>query len=233
MLREYMKRSQSIPQEEINRANEEALEVNRLIDELRKQEKEITRQEAAERVIAQREIPDLNKEVFAQGWGERMVRELLALHPDVKEVEKVTRETDLEHKTDAFLVFEKGWVALQITLAGFERQKENNLEDKFKEVLGKAGTTYYGKEDVPLTMVRGNKQRFKEAFSSWNAEGRKRKSPVDYLARKDHLANELIRSMALVFGHRFKLYQGPKDKEWAEYLMAIYQKRKAGLEKRS
>ena|SRR3989304_2460228 len=93
-----------IPQEEIGRLRGEALEINTLVDELMDQDADISAQEAAERVIAGREISDLDREQFGKGWGEKMMREVLTLHPAIRRVERAPKETD-EQKNRCFRLF--------------------------------------------------------------------------------------------------------------------------------
>lgn len=224
-----IERLNKIPPQEMARRNEEALEINLLVDELMEQDKNISAQAASEKIIAEREISDLDREQFGKGWGEKMLREVLAIHPAVKQVEKAPKETDEQRKTDAFVDFEKGKLGVQFTFAGFEERGANDLKNKFKSVLEKETVTYYGKKEVPLTMLRNNEQKFLEAFSSWEADGRKG-SLVDYLPNKDILANESIKTMAMVLEHKYKINRNPINQEWAKYLFDIYNKRQKELE---
>lgn len=222
----------SIPQEEINRRHEEALEINKFIDELLAEELmeggEITSaQRKAEHIIAGREIL---KEKFGKGWGEKMVRDILSLHPAIKKVEQAAKETDEQRETDAFIDFEKGKIGVQITLTGFEERDKNNLREKLENIVIRGSVTYRGEKEVLLTMLRSEEKKFLEAFSSWNADGRK-DSLLDYLPRKDALANEFIKTMALVFEYKHKMRGNYWDQSWAEYLLKIYEDRKKELEK--
>ncbi len=226
-----MERLHPIPKEEMGRLQEEAFEVNRLVDELRGQDKKISAQETSERIISEREITNIEKEEFNKGWGEKMLREVLTLNPEVEKVEQAPKETDEQRKTDAFVTFKKGRIGVQFTLAGFQDTGSNDLKSKFEAITKIKTVTYRGQEDVPLTMIRSNKQKFIEAFSSWEAEGRKG-SPVDYLPQKERLANEFIKTMALVLEHKFNVRHDPEDRAWADYLSGIYQKREAELKKR-
>ena len=225
-----MEKLSKIPQEEIEKLHGEALEINMLVDELIEQDAEISAQEASERVIAGREISDLNRVEFGKGWGEKMLRDLIASHPEVLKVEQAPKETDEQRKTDAFVDFEKGKLGVQFTFSGFEERGKNDLANKFKSILGRDAVTYRGKEKVPLTMLRSNEQKFLEAFSSWEADGRQG-SPVDYLPKKDFLANESLKTMAMVLEHKYKLRGHAHDREWADYLYNAYEKREKELQK--
>ena len=224
-----MEKIKQIPPGEIERLYGEASEVNRLVDELMNQDAKISAQEASEHIIAEREISDLNKERFGKVWGEKMLRELLARHPAVTSVETAPKETDEQRKTDAFVGFDMGELGVQFTLTGFDERGKNDLEKKFRSILMRKTVTYHGQKEVPLTMLRGNYKNFMEAFSSWEADGR-RKSPVDYLPQKDLLANESIKTMALVLDHKYNIGRNPADREWSQYLLSIYNQRQKELE---
>lgn len=223
-----------VPREEINRLHEEALEINQLVDEWRKRDESSSPEEAARQIIAEREISDLDKEVFARGWGERMLREIISSHPDVIKVEMAPKETDLGRNTDAFVEFKNGKkIGAQLTLVGFKELGENDLKTKLKEAIDQKSTTYFGKEEVPLTVVRGNYEEFLRAYDEWTADN-KSGSPLDYFSksRKELLSNEFLRMMGEVLLLKYNLKGNSKDKEWAEYLAALYRKRKEDRKKK-
>lgn len=215
-----------VSREEMDRAHEEALEINQLVNEWRKRDENISPQETADKIIAEREMSDLEREKFAKGWGEKMMREILMSHPDVVKVEMAPRETDLHRKTDAFVEFKNGKrIGAQLTLVGFKELGENDLKTKLEEVIKQKSTTYFGKEEVPLTVVRGNYEEFIKAYDEWAVGGRKG-MPLGHFSsgRKDRLSNEFIRMMAEVLSLKFRVKGNPRDKEWADYLDDLYKR---------
>lgn len=66
-------------------------------------------------------------------------------------------------------------------------------------------------------------------ISAQEADGRKG-SPVDYLPKKDFLANESLKTMAMVLEHKYKLRGHAHDREWSLYLFDIYRNRQKELE---
>lgn len=233
MLMASLERSK-IPQKEIDRAHEEALEINKLVDEWLKRDPNISAGEAADKIIAGREASDLDKEVFAKGWGEKMMREIIASHPDVVRVELAPKETDIGRKTDAFVEFKNGKkIGVQLTLVGFKELGENDLKTKLKEVIEQKTTTYHGREDVPLTVIRGNYAEFIKAYDEWRSEGRKG-NPLDYFStsRKELLSNEFLRMMAEVLRFKYHIQGNPTDQELAEYILELYKKRKEDRKKK-
>ncbi|MEK7084967.1 MAG: hypothetical protein AAB904_00395 [Patescibacteria group bacterium] len=223
-----------IPQKEIDRAHEEALEINKLVGEWRERDPSIPTGEAANKIIAERETSDLDKEVFAKGWGEKMLREIIASHPDVLRVEAAPKETDMHRKTDAFVEFKDGRkIGVQLTLVGFREIGENDLKTKLKEIIEQKATTYRGKEDIPITAVRGNYEEFMKAYDEWLTENRKG-SPLDRFSesRKGLLSNEFLRMMGEVLRLKYNIKGNLKDKEWADYLLDLYSKRKENRKKK-
>lgn len=217
-----------IPQKEIDRAREEALEINKLVDEWRVRDPNISPQEAVNKIIAERETSDLDKEVFAKGWGEKMLREIIASHPDVLKVEAAPKEADMYRKTDAFIEFENGKrLGAQLTLVGFKELGENDLKTKLKEVVEQKYTNYRGKENVPLTVVRGNYDEFIKVYDEWTIDNKKG-SPIDYFSttRRNSLSNEFLRMMGEVLLLKYRMKGDLKDKEWGEYLLGLHRKRK-------
>ena len=132
-------------------------------------------------------------------------------------------------KTDAFVYFDKGALGVQFTLVGFDDRGKNDLKTKFHSILERKTVTYRGRKEVPLTMIRSNDRKFLEAFSSWEADGR-RGSPVDYLPQKDVLANESVKTMAMVLEHKYNAGRNPTDREWSQYLFDVYSQRQEELE---
>lgn len=224
--------------EQMSEWHEEALEINKLVNEIIEKDKSISPQEAAEIVIAEKRFENLDKETqknFGKGWGEEMQRQIIALHPAIKKVEQAPAYSDYEDKSDAFVDFDKGPIAVQLTLNGYAEKGKGDLNEKFNDMLKEkfGHVTYYNKKELPLTMSRGILGEFVQAYDTWKEHGQKG-SPIEFMnkKRKDELANEFILMMAKVFEWKYIKLGNKEFKEWAEYLNGVYEKRARELKKR-
>lgn len=222
----------------MNAWHEEALEINKLVDEFLEHDKNLTPQQTAEMIIAEKKFEHLDKitqkEDFGKGWGEEMQRQLIASHPAVKKVEDAPAYSDYEQKTDAFVDFDKGRIAVQLTLNGAGEHGSEKLSKKFNDMLTEkfSSVTYYGKKEVPLTMTSAILGEFLNIHHAWEERGGKG-SPLEFMApkRREDLANEFISRMAKVFEWKYIKLGRKEFKEWSEYLKGIYEKRAEELKK--
>lgn len=224
--------------EQMDEWHEEAFELNKLVDEIVEKDKSISPQQATEIVIAERKFENLDKETqknFGKGWGEEMQRQIIALHPAVKKVEQAPAYSDYEDKADAFVNFDKGPVAVQLTLNGYAENGKKDLNEKFNDMLKEkfGHVTYYGKKELPLTMSRGTVGEFARAYDTWKEHGQKG-SPIEFMGinRRDDLANEFVMMMSRVFEWKYIKLGKKEFKEWADYLKDVYEKRARELKEK-
>jgi hypothetical protein len=132
-------------------------------------------------------------------YGEKVTRDFLEGLDEVELVEQASLEEDWQQKIDFFIKF-KGVeepLAVQFTFGPYEAKKglctvvtkKKNPESKInpKESL-----------NCPLVLVKGNYQRFSQAWRSWflEAEGKPKRKAADYLpnVEKAHLLLQLLRT---------------------------------------
>lgn len=224
--------------EQTDEWHEEGLKINKLVDEIIEKDKLISPQQAAEIVVAEKKFENLDEETqknFGKGWGEEMQRQIIALHPAVKKVEQAPAYSDYEEKADAFVDFDKGPIAVQLTLNGYAESGKKDLNEKFNDLLKEkfGNVNYYDRKELPLTMSRGTLGEFVRAYDAWKEHGQKG-SPIEFMGinRRDDLANEFVMMMSRVFEWKYIKLGKKEFKEWADYLKDVYEKRARELKEK-
>ncbi len=211
-------RFERLPEEKQENILSEAYEINALVDQWLIGGKEAFASVAADAIIKEREKKDAYTKEFGNGWAEMMERDSLAKHRIIKAVEDAPRETNDDRKTDLFVHFINGdTLGVQFTLLGFEERGNvrvrKNLEEKLADVIRQDTVTYFGKQQVPLTMTRGEMKIFSDAFAEWEASGREGE-PADYIPQRETeksieiMANVLERKGQILHQKTYYEYAG-------------------------
>lgn len=220
-------RFEKLPIEKQKELRLDAAEINEWVDRYLEIDASLSPAEVAEFIIRAKEIDDLYKKNFGDGWAEKMMREaLLKKYSDViTNIEEAPRQFNDDWKTDAFVEFRDGTIiGLQLTTMDFEERDINKMRHSMRQkIIGviqqdvipnpKAPTT-----SIPLTMAKGNSKELGAAFTEWEANGRS-VSPSNYV-RKD-FPEKALKTMIEFLEFKYIKNKNLKNKNVAESIRAL------------
>ena len=155
----------------------------------------------------------------------------------VEKVEEAPRVTNDDEETDMFIQFKNGpHIGVQFTVMGFNGdlgEKRKTLEKKALSVMRRKSVSYYGKENLSLSMIKGNTGEFSAAIAEWESDGKKG-DPSDYM-RKD-FSDKAIRMIIEFLEHKFHMYNNAQDLKAAQRIHGLfedYQNQKARATKKA